>query len=163
MPDKLFYLLSFVLAVVVCSGCSTENRPPGLPPLHPVTLTFLLEDQPLDNALVILYPENEAFANWTVGSYTDTSGKAIIVTHGQFRGAPAGKFKVCVSKNALPDPRKRENGKVVFDLGSETKMPASINHVDPKFGKRETTPLEIEIPATGSKATNLTLQVHKPQ
>jgi len=165
---KNFYLLPILLAVLICNGCSKENRPADLPALYPVTITFTLDGQPLADALVNLHTEDTAIAKWTIGSYTDAEGKAIIVTHGQFRGAPAGKFKVCVKKTTLPgdeDSRNRErSSEFVVDFSPAQQppgMPIVTNHVHAEFGKQETTPLEIEVSAS-KKMLNLTFDVHKP-
>ena len=147
MSQKLV-LLSVILAFFLCGGCSQDNRPEGLPKLYPVTLTILQDDQPLYNALVFLHTENESDAKWTVSSVTDAEGKAIIVTHGQFRGSPAGKFKVCVRKAEVDEESRG--------------VPKLIHYVDTKFGDPKKTPLEIEVPES-KKMTTLTLNVHKPQ
>ncbi len=167
MQMKLFYPLALILAAFVFNGCSKENRPDDLPKLYPVTLTFTLDGRPLDNALVNLVTEDKTISKWTVGSVTDAEGKAIIVTHGQFRGAPAGKFKVCVKKTELSGgqaPQKSQT-EFVVDLSPSSLpkgMPKMINHVDPVFGDVKTTLLEIEVPAS-RKMTNLTLDVNKPR
>jgi len=147
MQMKPLCHLTLILALLVCNGCFKDNRPKGLPRLYPVTLTITMDGQPLGEAIVMLHAENEADAKWTVASQTDADGKAIIATHGQFRGAPAGKFKVCVSKvEALDDLRGR---------------PQVKDYVDPIFAVHESTPLEIEVSPKG--ATNITLSVYKPQ
>lgn len=148
MPKKRFYLLMMVLAFLICDGCSKDNRPKDLPRLYPVTLSIMSDDQPIGKALVFLYAEDKAIANWTVSGVTEADGNAIIVTHGQFRGAPEGKFKVCVKK---VEPALGPGGK-----------PQVIHHVDPKFGEPETTPLEAEI-TPRKKMTNLTFHVNKPR
>ena len=145
--SKTVYPLTTILTLLICCGCSQDNRPEGLPRLFPLTLTITLDDQPLDTAVVLLHAESDADAKWTVGSQTDVQGKAIIMTHGQFRGAPAGKFKVCVSKSTA--------------IG-EGMMLELTHDVDLLFGDPKTTPLEIEISDIG-KATNLTFNVHKPK
>jgi hypothetical protein len=147
MFKQLFYLLIIIPILLACGGCSRDNRPADIPRLFPVTLLITLDDQPLDDALVVLHMENGPDAKWTVGSRTNTAGQAIITTHGQFRGAPAGKFKVCVSKSEGIE----ENGR-----------PKLVQYVDPLFGDPKSTPLEIEVSAAG-KVTNSTLKVHKPQ
>lgn len=157
-----------ILLLLVC-GCSNENRPKDLPKLYPVILNILLDDQPLNDALVTLYTENRDIAKWSVGSVTDADGKAIIMTHGQFHGAPAGKFKVCVKKTKVEGeeeskPKEPQTGFVV-DLSQSQQpmgMPKMINYVDPLFGNPESTTLEIEVPES-KKMTTLTLNVHKPQ
>ena len=161
---KPFYLLTIIPALLVFGGCTKENRPDDMPPLYPVTITFTLDGQPLAGALVNLHTEDKAVEKWTIGSYTDENGKAIIVTHGQFRGSPAGKFKVCVKKSEIEgDSTPKEPTGLVFDTTpTPTRMPKMINHVHAEYGKKETTPLEIEVPAS-KKMLNLTLSVHKPK
>lgn len=166
MLKKLFYPLPIILASLVCSGCHRENRPADLPKLYPVILNITADEQPLTNALVVLYAENEAIAKWTVGSVTDAEGKAIIVTHGQFQGAPEGKFKVCVRKTEMEGAEaKRQEGQTGLVGGlspAPTQMPKMTNYVDSVFGDPKTTTLEIEVPAS-KKTTTLTLNVHKPR
>jgi len=159
---KKCYLSPIFLVILVCIGCSGENRPADLPVLYPVTLTILLDDQPLENAMVVLHTDDVSIAKWTVGSYTNAAGEAIIMTHGQFRGAPAGKFKVCVSKQELPGAPTEDLTVIGSTVQPGMGMPTVIHHVDPIFGKRETTPLEVEVPPQ-RKTTTLTLNVHKPQ
>ena len=146
--SRTFYPLTMGLILLAWCGCSRDNRPEDIPRLYPVTLTIMLDDRPLDNAIVMLYAESGADAQWTVGSQTDTQGQAIIMTHGQFSGAPAGKFKVCVSKSSVD---------------GEGTMLKLTHDVDPLFGDPTTTPLEIEISPKGKATTSLTLNVHKPK
>ena len=163
MQNKLFYIIPLVLATFLC-GCSDPSRPDNLPTLYPVTLTIMLDGQPLEGAMVVLYAEDPAIENWTVGGYTDAQGKAIIVTHSQFRGAPAGKFKVCVSKEELPDESTLEEEMM---LATYTAAPSTgtmrtiIHHVAPLFGQRETTTLAVEVPVS-RKTLEVTLNVSKP-
>ena len=160
---KNFYLFPVLLVILVCSGCSGENRPEGLPALYPVTLTILLDDKPIEGALVFLHSEDPAIKKWTVGSYTNAEGKAIVMTHGQFQGAPAGKFKVCVSKQEVPGgPPPGEGGNSIGSTVVETGFQPPVHHVAPVFGKRETTPLEIEV-LPNRKMLELTLEVHGPR
>ena len=146
MP-KRFYPLTIIPILLIFCGCSRVNRPADLPRLFPVTLMITLDNQPLDDALVVLHMEDGPDAKWTVGSRTDSAGQAVITTHGQFRGAPAGKFKVCVSKSEGIE----EGGR-----------PKLVQHVDPLFADPKSTPLEIEVSDKG-KVTNSTLNVHKPR
>jgi len=175
MLKKHFYPLPIILAMFVCGGCSNEYRPSDLPPLFPVTLTFLLDGQPLDKAMVTLHTEDQTIAKWTIGGETDADGKAMIVTHGQFRGAPAGTFKVCVLKQTFPgqkqtlpdEPLTVENvmasvvGGDVRPL-SVSEMPVPTYLVDPLFSTPEGTPMEIEV-APQKKGVALTFDVHAPK
>ncbi|MCL2624324.1 MAG: hypothetical protein FWD31_11735, partial [Planctomycetaceae bacterium] len=96
---KPFYLLTIIPALLVFGGCTKENRPDDMPPLYPVTITFTLDGQPLAGALVNLHTEDKAVEKWKTASYTASNVNIIIVTHGQFRGSPASKIKVCVKKS----------------------------------------------------------------
>ena len=150
----------------VCGGCSNEYRPGDLPPLFPVTLTILRDGQPLDHAMVTLYTENPSIVKWTIGGETDADGKAVIVTHGQFHGAPAGAFKVCVLKREYPQiPAERDAAPMPSVGGAIPQagpIPPPIDLVDPLFFSPESTPLEIEIPRQ-KKGVALTLNVHAPK
>jgi len=166
MITTRLYYLSLALILPVCFGCS-DDRPAGMPPLYPVTLTFTLDGQPLDAAFVMLHAEDGPNTAWAVGGTTDAEGRAIIVTHGQFRGAPAGKFKVCVVKvegadsSTDPDPYA---GTVLEGTGSvPSSRPRVIHFVDSLFGNPETTPLSIEILPQRRQTANMTFDVHKPQ
>ena len=146
MQKKPFCFLTMILILFAYAGCSRDSRPKDLPRLFPATLTVTLDEQPLADAIVTLYPENEVDARWTVGGWTDSDGKAIIVTHGKFLGSPAGKFKVCITKSE------------VEGSGPGLKV---THFVDPLFADPKKTPLEIEVSSKGT--TDLTLSVYKPQ
>ena len=166
MPYSYLRALPVALVIVLLGGCG-DNLPDGLPKLYPVTLHIKLDGQPLTDALVLLHTENEEIAKWTVGSYTDSEGNAILVTHGQFRGAPAGRFKVCVSKQGVPpeiqeqiDANRTSVVATAPTMGMA--MPKSIEYVDPIFRSPDSTPLEIEVVPQGRKTVTFTLDVHKP-
>ena len=95
MPIRLFIITLF--AVSIFSGCSKEQRPAGLPPLFPCKIMITQGNKPLEGALVQLVPESGTF-QWTISGKTDSSGVAKLSTHAKFSGAPAGTFKVLVSK-----------------------------------------------------------------
>ena len=169
MQSAYFQTLFVILAFFLCSGCSDGNRPADLPRLFPVTLHIQLDGQPLPEALVLLHSENEKISKWTVGGYTDADGKTFLVTHGQFRGAPAGRFKVCVSKQGAPpeiqelfDANRNSMAPSNLAIDMSMTMPKQIEHVDSLFRSPESTPLEIEISPKGKKTVTFTLEVHKP-
>lgn len=163
MKKNLFSYLLIVVCLCVFGGCSRENRPKDLPKLTPATLTLTQDGKPLEKAIVFLYAENPDIAKWTVSGNTDANGETILVTHGQFRGAPAGKFKVCVTKvedagNAgEPDPNA---GLATAGFSTPSGRPRLIYHVDPVYGDPQKTPLEVEVPAKGKGI--FTLDVGKP-
>ena len=90
-------LLALTLVLCVLSGCQGEKRPDGLPELFPCVITIIQGGQPLEGADIRLVPEDRQLG-WTSNGKTDASGKAKISTHTGFAGAPAGTFKVLVSK-----------------------------------------------------------------
>lgn len=95
MPIRLFIITLF--AVSIFSGCSKEQRPAGFPPLFPCEITITQGNKPLEGALVQLVPESGTF-QWTISGKTGSNGIAKLSTHAKFSGAPAGTFKVLVSK-----------------------------------------------------------------
>ena len=111
--------------------------------------------------MVSLRPENAADVQWTVNGRTDAEGKATIVTHGQFPGAPAGKFKVCVTKVESVGEDAAEPVGVMSAPLPTSGRPQVVIHVDPVFGDSQKTPLEIEV--SKGKGANITLNVHKPK
>ena len=99
-PMKYQYLLLCSFFVVACtcwSGCSRVPRPADLPDLYPCQLTISQDGKPLEKANVTLYPDDSK-SKWTVGGTTDSRGIVTILTHAQFPGAPAGEYKIVVSK-----------------------------------------------------------------
>ena len=100
MKKKLLILLS----LVTFFGCAKQSVPDGLPKLVPVTLTFTQEGAPLTGAVVSLIDPNIQFL---VGGTTDADGTVVLYTHGLYKGAPLGKFKVRVVKtesDSTPQP-----------------------------------------------------------
>jgi hypothetical protein len=95
MQIRLFIIT--LLGVCLFSGCTKTPRPVGFPTLYPCEITITQEGQPLENALVRLMPESGSF-EWIISSKTNASGVALFSTHAKYPGAPAGTFKVCVSK-----------------------------------------------------------------
>lgn len=90
------YHAALALIFLVTVGCNRELRPEGMPKLYPVTITITQEDRPVENALVNLYPENESRARWGAGGLTDSEGKAVLSTHGKYRGVAAGNYRATV-------------------------------------------------------------------
>ena len=140
--------LCFCCAAFV--GCN-DGRPADMPKLHPVTLTFILDDVPLADAPVMLHSANE-YRRWAVGGRTDAGGLVSLKTQGRYPGAPAGKYKITVDKvvqsgppvppsSELPDDE--EECKKIFD--EIDKKTATTRVVDEKFLDRKTTPLEYEV------------------
>ena len=77
---------------------------------------------------------------WVSGGSTNENGEAVVMTHGKYPGAPAGKFKVTVNKT------QTEGSATGNDPGvsSEVKM---FDLVAAKYRAVTTTPIEVEISA----------------
>jgi len=145
---KLFLILFFVAFV----SCTQQSTPDGLPKLVPVTLTITQEGVPLADAMVSLIDPNVPFM---VGGTTDADGHVVLHTHGQYKGAPLGKFKVRVVKTDTdqrshgppPDLRgpeldswHKENAK-----NANQPPPKTYSLVEKQYTDPNTTPLELDI------------------
>ena len=169
MQHTRYYIFLVVMVIFLWSGCSGGDRPADFPRLYPVKLIIQLDGQPLTDALVMLHTDDVKISKWSVGSYTDSEGNAVLVTHGQFQGAPAGRFKVCVSKQGAPPEIQEQidanrNSMAPSSLATSMGMtiPKQVEYVDSLFRSPESTPLEIEISPKGRKMATFTLEVHKP-
>ena len=74
-----------------------------MPDLHPLTVKLVYDDgTPVDDASVQLSNTDKTLSQrWVSGGKTDNQGSAIIRTHGEFSGIPAGSFKVIVNKEEV--------------------------------------------------------------
>ncbi|WP_442507783.1 carboxypeptidase regulatory-like domain-containing protein [Novipirellula sp. SH528] len=132
------------LLFVVACGCSGESAPDGLPDLYPTTLTIHQSGSPLVGASVQLVSTDPVLGKWVSGGSTNDKGEVVVMTHGNFEGAPAGKFKVTVNKT-LTDGQVAGNDPGV---SSPVKM---YDLVDAKYRNLTTTPIEVEIAAGENK------------
>jgi len=97
MNPRFFQLFLCVLMLFVV-GCGGEKKPEGMPALHKTTLTFTQDGVPLADATITLNPMDAANNQWPAGGTTDSKGVLKVKTMSKFDGAPAGKFKITVSK-----------------------------------------------------------------
>ena len=139
-----------LLGVRLFLADSGSNLPDDLPKLHPVQIKVTADDEKLAGASVALYPlERGEYA----GAITNDEGIAELMTRGQFPGAAAGKYKVCVhwavvvegptSKKPAPtDPAGLE--KYNSQVGYER---TTYSGLEAEYGDPKNTPLEVEIKA----------------
>ena len=152
MNRTLTSLITLSLVSVMTTGCG-ESLPPGMPKLYPTSITVIQEGEPLEGAMVLLIPEDASLNDWGPGGITNASGVAVMLTNGQYRGAPLGKYKVTVTKTErephphpewanLPmnDPNFRQFLRISESL-------KAYNHVELNFGSRDRTPLQVEVTA----------------
>ena len=130
------------------TGCSHRPVHEGLPNLSSCSITITQAGQPLEGAVVTLTPK-EGNAQWIVGGRTDVKGVAKILTQMKYSGAPAGNYKVRISKTVTefgpPAPPKSED--------QEGDTPSTTFTLIPlKFDDVRETPHEITI-TDGGKNT----------
>jgi hypothetical protein len=148
IKDKMKYsVVGLLLMVLVCiSGCSGEKRPDGLPTLYPAASIKVVQDgQPLEDAIVSLRPDDKSM-KWGVGGRTNAQGVAQLWTHGKYKGAPAGTFKVIVTKNVNAGEKEYLEAMNRNDTNAaEAIKVQSFSCVEDKFGTESQTPLTVEI------------------
>jgi len=135
---SLIGLVAFVLA-----GCGGEPKPDGLPQLYPVTLTFMQGGEPCAEAIVTLVPESGS--PWGTGGVTNANGSVAVQTHGKFPGAPAGKYKIIVSKT-----ENGTAGQAPVDMFTP-QMVQTFNLIDPIYANSATTILTLEVESSKTK------------
>ena len=137
---KLSYLL---LVLVAFSACKREHRPAGLPKLMPCEIAVVdVDGSPLSGAGVTLIAIDGDIP-WAAIGLTDENGVATIAVNNQYKGAPAGKYKVVLTKvrgfdktAALPD----------FPVHVHVSMQDEVAYfINPMYTKSETTPFEVEV------------------
>jgi hypothetical protein len=99
---------------------------------------IIQDGKPLEGAIVEFHAQTDQ--TYRPSAYTDTTGNAVILMYGFF-GAPAGKYKVTVTRNIDANHVYRTN------TGGEQVL---LSHdiyktVEDLYSRVETTPLEIEI------------------
>jgi len=136
------YLLMFIQLL---SGCGGDKRPPGFPKLYPVSLKVMQEGQPLSEAAVSLSISDRSMT-WSIGGVTDEQGIVVLWTHGKFRGAPAGMFKVAVNKLYNEGEKEMIEAGNREDFATAAKIQVnSFSYVKEEYNSVDTTPIEIEI------------------
>ncbi|MGI6402320.1 MAG: hypothetical protein ACOX0A_09495 [Thermoguttaceae bacterium] len=149
---KRLLLLCSVAVMVSTIGCGGVKKPDGLPDLQPVTIKLTQGSEPLANAVLNIKPiEPSTTNNFTCGGTSDAKGVTTIVTHGQYKGAPIGKYKVAVSCTVgegtppPPSPIDEESARVWKEYQESGATYEEFYVVDPVYSTVESTPLEIEI------------------
>lgn len=144
------YILNCLVISVLCTfilpmiGCGPK-LPDGFPRLYPVTLKVAQEGTPLADAVIALRASDNSMA-WACGGTTDAQGMVVLWTHGKYEGAPAGKFKVMVSKFVNEGEKEMLEAADKGDFATANKIPVnSFTFVKPEYEEFEKTPIEIEI------------------
>jgi hypothetical protein len=157
------YFVLIITVSLIFLGCRGEHLPPDLPKLYSVILTIVQDGQPLNGASVVVVNENYASSPWAAGGVTNEQGQVKLRTEGKYAGAPAGNYKVTVTKVEEPnielpeDSSSPQYNKKVKEIQDNT-----FYLVDDKFTKLNTTPLRIEItPSTKNFELDVSPTVRK--
>ena len=163
MSNQMSSRIAFwgLILLLVTSGCGGPQKPEGMPPLYPCSITIIQDESPLAGAIVSLVsPSGDG--KWSSSGQTDEKGIAKLITYGQFQGAPEGSYHVTVSKRISdgdpPKPNVDENGRV---LGPPVLVvPSYIELIALEFTSSKTTPLTIEV-KPAKKGNDQTFDVGK--
>ena len=165
----------FLLPAVCCLpslfiGCGGERLPDGMPRLYPATVTVMQDGKPLPEARVTMMNTDPA-VNWPTGGTTDNNGVIRLMTMGRYSGAPAGTYRVYVSKIEMPEipdilrsdpPTGPEGSPAPATRQEYNRLVQNINEnsfyvVDPKFaltpGNEGTSGLSVEITPSNFRVT----------
>ena len=150
----------FLVVLSVVWGCSSEQRPDGMPPLHPCQITITQEGKPLEGATVRLLATGEG-TRWHCSAVTGTNGVANLLTQGQFRGVPAGTYKVTITKEEVVSLATPEQLAALEKAKAENPKwydPPNIKQeiwqlVDKKYTQEATTPHEMTVSSGQNSAT----------
>ena len=147
--NKVFALSICAILAASAIGCGPKT-PDGMPDLQPTTITVIQDGAPLPEAVLNLQSVDTT-SKWTCGGVTDEKGVATIVTHGQYKGAPIGKYKVSVSKvigdgtPPPPTPIDAESARIYQEYIDSGATYEEFDVVDKTFAIVETTTLEVEV------------------
>jgi len=104
----------------------------------------------------MLIPETDS--KWSVGGVTDANGLCRLRTHGQFDGAPEGKYKIVVIKDIMEIPEPDTNAPVSIGMdGLPSALGVLYALVDAQFSNVNTTPLTVTITRSGAEPSTFDL------
>ena len=148
------YLAILLCAAAVLVGCSKgPKKPANLPKLFPATVTVTYDDgTPIDQATVAFRKPGGGSSEWNVTGRTGADGKLVLMTNGNWEGAPAGEYEVMIEKqiSELVEPTEK---------GASVTVASTTNYIDKKYANPRTSGLT----ATITEGTNeLTFKVGAP-
>jgi hypothetical protein len=152
MNRTILSLPALLLALLFLTGCG-EQLPDGMPKLYPALITVTQEGEPLEEATVMLIPEDSALMQWGPSGITDESGIAEMKTNAKYKGAPLGKYTVTVMKRERePHPHPEWAGLSETDPNYRqfvqiARMLKHYDLVESHFGSVANSPLRIEVSA----------------
>jgi len=152
-------LILLITAPLFVCGCHRKKLPDGMPELLPLTLNVTYGSKPAEGVDLTFHSNTVSYA---VSGRTDADGKAQIVTNGEYKGVPAGDYKVTASKyedtpskyGPMPTGSREVVEEWIMKVHEED--PPSYLRVNPEFLDPETTPIEINV-AKGTKTAAVDL------
>jgi len=139
-PTPMLSIL--LLSLITVIGCKDSSRPKDLPTLYRTKITILQDGKGLEGAAVNLIPEIQS--KWSVGGLTDANGICSLRTHGQFDGAPEGKYQVLVKKVVTELPEVTPNTPKTID-GHPILLGTDYALVAPEFSDAKRSTFSIEV------------------
>jgi hypothetical protein len=136
------FLASVPLALALLTGCGRDKNVPGRPPVYPASGQVVYKGQPLEGAFVSFTP-TDGLTHGASGR-TDAQGRFTLTTFDPGDGAPAGRYRVTVTKAKAiitPDP-----------VDPEARPPLKVEqkHLVPaKYSAPEKSGLEAEVTQSG--------------
>lgn len=143
MNISLLRILLPGIAVLV-TGCGKPEPPARVP----VSGTVTIDGQPVPTAVVTFYPLFEGFGGEVIAEGTTDSSGRYTLTCPLGEGACLGKHKVTVADAPTPDDAREQS------VDSQRRMQAFLKSltnrpIGPKFSTLATSPLELEVTASG--------------
>jgi hypothetical protein len=136
-------LLLGAVSLSSIAGCSGGNDKwtKGRPPLYKASGKITFNGKPLEDALILYNP---ASGDVAARAKSDPQGNFVLSTFGENDGAPAGSYKVVVTKiEYIVKP-------TAYNSPEENAVAKIPKHLLPKeYAKKETTPLTVEVTAAG--------------
>ncbi|MDR2171274.1 MAG: hypothetical protein LBP59_14110 [Planctomycetaceae bacterium] len=137
---RRFLFVTLISSIMLFIGCSQSAKPLDFPDLYPCTVIITQEGKPVADAIVEFIRQDADNTKYVPVQHTNNKGIAVMTTYG-FTGAPAGKYKIIVTKNVEDETviKDKDTGEII--IVSETKYKL----IDPAYSDTKTTPLEIEV------------------
>lgn len=173
---KKYLVLSLICVCAVALGCSKgPKKPADLPALNPTVVTVTYDDgEPVADAQVVLRnPSSTGGRVWNVTGKTDASGKATMMTDGNWPGVPAGDYQGMVIKEIsdVEEPTTVGGSAIVkgikryvatkygdpHDSGLTASIQAGDNQVEFKVGQK----LDEDIQVQAGAQTDTTAEAGK--
>jgi hypothetical protein len=148
--------LILILGLFWLAGCSS-NLPKDLPKCYPCQIHVIQGGAPLVDAVVMLQSP-EVGQQWFPMGTTDQTGTAVMFTNGRYRGAPAGVYKVLISKltfergNHGPAPPEDTPAYSVWLERMSNVSGTTYTLIEPQYNDAKQTPHEIEVKSKGKNA-----------